>query len=68
MHVSGGAPEQIGQACAVGYEAAGRNVLLGLEQTKLAAVAAGMALIGVEFGSASDFDGALAVMLRERPR
>jgi hypothetical protein len=25
-----------------------------------------MALIGVEFGSASDFDAALAVMLRER--
>ena len=37
-----------------------------LAETKLAAVAAGMALIGVEFGSASDFDGALAVMLRER--
>ena len=25
-----------------------------------------MALIGVEFGSASDFDAALTVMLRER--
>jgi putative tryptophan/tyrosine transport system substrate-binding protein len=37
-----------------------------LAELKLAAAAAGMALIGVEFGSASHFDGALAVMLRER--
>jgi putative ABC transport system substrate-binding protein len=37
-----------------------------LAEMKLAAAAAGMALIGVEFGSASDFDAALAVMLRER--
>jgi putative tryptophan/tyrosine transport system substrate-binding protein len=35
-------------------------------ELKLAAAAAGMALIGVEFGSATDFDAALAVMLRER--
>jgi putative tryptophan/tyrosine transport system substrate-binding protein len=37
-----------------------------LAELKLAAAAAGMALIGVEFGSASDFDAALAVVLRER--
>src|SRR5258706_4577945 len=37
-----------------------------LAELKLAASAAGMVLIGVEFGSATDFDGALAVMLRER--
>jgi putative tryptophan/tyrosine transport system substrate-binding protein len=37
-----------------------------LAELKLAAAAAGMALIGVEFGSATDFDAALAVMLRER--
>jgi putative tryptophan/tyrosine transport system substrate-binding protein len=37
-----------------------------LAELKLAAAAAGMALIGVEFGSASDFNAALAVMLRER--
>src|SRR5882724_10978081 len=37
-----------------------------LAALKIAAAAAGMALIGVEFGSASHFDGALAVMLRER--
>jgi putative tryptophan/tyrosine transport system substrate-binding protein len=37
-----------------------------LAELKLAATAAGMALIGVEFGSASDFHAALAVMLRER--
>jgi putative ABC transport system substrate-binding protein len=37
-----------------------------LAEMKLAASAAGMALIGVEFGSSSDFDAALAVMLRER--
>src|SRR5215475_7549020 len=37
-----------------------------LAELKLAAAAAGMALIGVEFGSASDLDAALAVMLRER--
>jgi putative ABC transport system substrate-binding protein len=37
-----------------------------LAEMKLAAPAAGMALIGVEFGSSSDFDAALAVMLRER--
>ena len=37
-----------------------------LAEMKPAAAAAGMALIGVEFGSASDFDTALAVMLRER--
>src|SRR5262249_3347258 len=35
-------------------------------EIKPAAAAAGMALLGVEFGSASDFDAALAVMLRER--
>jgi len=35
-------------------------------ELKLAAAAAGMALIGVEFGSATGFDAALAVMLRER--
>jgi putative ABC transport system substrate-binding protein len=33
---------------------------------KLAAPPAGVALIGVEFGSSSDFDAALTVMLRER--
>jgi len=37
-----------------------------LAELKLAAAPAGMALIGVEFGSASDFHAALAVMLRER--
>jgi putative ABC transport system substrate-binding protein len=37
-----------------------------LTEMKLAAPTAGMALIGVEFGSSSDFDAALAVMLRER--
>jgi putative ABC transport system substrate-binding protein len=37
-----------------------------LAEMKLAAPAAGMALIGVEFGSSSDFDAALAVMLPER--
>jgi putative tryptophan/tyrosine transport system substrate-binding protein len=37
-----------------------------LVELKLAAAAAGMALIGVEFGSATDFSAALAVMLRER--
>jgi putative ABC transport system substrate-binding protein len=37
-----------------------------LAELKLAAAAAGMSLIGVEFGSATDFDAALAVMLRER--
>ena len=37
-----------------------------LAELKLAAPAAGMAPIGVEFGSATDFDAALAVMLRER--
>jgi putative ABC transport system substrate-binding protein len=37
-----------------------------LAEMKRAAAAAGMALIGVEFGSSSDFDAALAVMLRER--
>jgi ABC-type uncharacterized transport system substrate-binding protein len=37
-----------------------------LAEMKLAAPAAGMPLIGVEFGSSSDFDAALAVMLRER--
>jgi putative ABC transport system substrate-binding protein len=37
-----------------------------LAELKLAAAAAGLALIGVEFGSATDFDAALAVMLRER--
>ena len=37
-----------------------------LAEMKPAAAAAGMALIGVEFGSASDLDAALAVMLRER--
>jgi putative ABC transport system substrate-binding protein len=37
-----------------------------LTEYKLAAAAAGIALIGVEFGSGSDFDVALAVMLRER--
>jgi ABC-type uncharacterized transport system substrate-binding protein len=37
-----------------------------LAELKLAAAAKGMVLIGVEFGSATDFDGALAVMLRKR--
>ncbi len=37
-----------------------------LAEMKPAAAAAGMALIGVEFGSASDLDAALAVILRER--
>jgi hypothetical protein len=37
-----------------------------LAELKLAAAAAGMALIGVELGSASHVDGALAVMLRVR--
>jgi putative ABC transport system substrate-binding protein len=37
-----------------------------LAELKRAAAPAGMALIGVELGSASDFDAALAVMLRER--
>jgi len=37
-----------------------------LAEMKLAAPAAGMALIGVELGSSSQFDAALAVMLRER--
>jgi ABC-type uncharacterized transport system substrate-binding protein len=37
-----------------------------LAELKLAAAAAGMVLIGVEFGSATNFDGALPVMLRER--
>jgi putative ABC transport system substrate-binding protein len=35
-------------------------------EMKLAASAAGMALLGVEFGGASDLDAAFAVMLRER--
>src|SRR5262249_49127574 len=37
-----------------------------LAEMKPPAAAAGIALVGVEFGSASDFDAALAVMLRER--
>jgi putative tryptophan/tyrosine transport system substrate-binding protein len=37
-----------------------------LAELKLAAAATGMVLIGVEFGSATDFDGALAVMLQKR--
>jgi len=37
-----------------------------LTEYKRAAAPAGMALIGVELGSASDFDAALGVMLRER--
>ena len=37
-----------------------------LAEMKPAAAAAGIALTGVEFGSASDLDAALAVMLRER--
>jgi putative tryptophan/tyrosine transport system substrate-binding protein len=37
-----------------------------LAEMKLAARVAGMALIGVEFGGASDLDAAFAVMLRER--
>ena len=37
-----------------------------LAEMKLAAAAAGMVLIGVELGSSSHFDAALAVMLRER--
>jgi putative ABC transport system substrate-binding protein len=36
-----------------------------LAEMKLAAAAAGIALIGVELGSSSDFKAALAVMLRE---
>jgi ABC-type uncharacterized transport system substrate-binding protein len=35
-----------------------------LAELELAAARAGMVMIGVEFGSASDFDTALAVMLR----
>ena len=35
-------------------------------EMKLAAPAAGMALVGVEFGGVSDLDAAFAVMLRER--
>jgi ABC-type uncharacterized transport system substrate-binding protein len=37
-----------------------------LAELKLAAAAAGVVLVGVEFGSATDFDTALAVMRRER--
>jgi putative tryptophan/tyrosine transport system substrate-binding protein len=37
-----------------------------LAKMKLAAAAAGMGLIGVELGSSSDIDAALAVMLREQ--
>jgi putative ABC transport system substrate-binding protein len=37
-----------------------------LAELKLAALPAGMAMIGVEFGSASELDGALKVLLRER--
>jgi putative ABC transport system substrate-binding protein len=37
-----------------------------LAEMKLAAPAAGMALLGVEFGGASDLDAAFAIMLRER--
>jgi putative ABC transport system substrate-binding protein len=37
-----------------------------LAELKLAAAPAGIGIIGVELGSASDFDAALAVMLRER--
>jgi ABC-type uncharacterized transport system substrate-binding protein len=37
-----------------------------LAELKRAAAPAGMALIGVELGSASDFDASLAVLLRER--
>jgi len=37
-----------------------------LAELKLAAAAAGMEVIGVEFGSVSDLDAALAVMRRER--
>jgi ABC-type uncharacterized transport system substrate-binding protein len=37
-----------------------------LAELKLAAAATGMVLIGVEFGSATDFDGALAVMPQKR--
>src|SRR5207247_5133296 len=37
-----------------------------LAEMKRAAAAARMALIGVEFGSSSDFDAALGVALRER--
>jgi ABC-type uncharacterized transport system substrate-binding protein len=37
-----------------------------LAELRLAASAAGMALIGVEFGSATNFDAAFAAMLRER--
>jgi ABC-type uncharacterized transport system substrate-binding protein len=37
-----------------------------LAELKLAAAPAGMALIGVELSSASDFDASLAVMVRER--
>jgi putative ABC transport system substrate-binding protein len=38
-----------------------------LAELKLAALPAGMAMIGVEFGSGSEIDAALAVLLRERP-
>jgi putative ABC transport system substrate-binding protein len=37
-----------------------------LAELRVAASAAGMVLIGVEFSSATDFDSAVAVMLRER--
>jgi putative tryptophan/tyrosine transport system substrate-binding protein len=37
-----------------------------LAEMKVAAPAVGIALIGVEFGSSSDFDAALGVMLQER--
>src|SRR5215468_235759 len=42
------------------------GTLEALAELKRAAAAAGMVLIGVELGSSSHFDAALAVMLRER--
>jgi hypothetical protein len=38
-----------------------------LTELKLAAAAAGMVLIGVEVGSATEFDSNFAAMLRQRP-
>jgi putative ABC transport system substrate-binding protein len=41
--------------------------MITLAEMKLAAAAAGMALIAVEVGSGTDLDGAFAALLRERP-
>jgi putative tryptophan/tyrosine transport system substrate-binding protein len=60
--------EAIPTVARVGYLTNPNNsgTLEVLAEMKRAAAAARMALIGVEFGSSSDFDAALAVMLRER--